>query len=335
MANDEFDALEREVVDHVFELYPPSAVGLGLHAYDGRLPLSDRSATDRWLSESTGLEARLKKVEAANLSEDRQIDRLLLELLLVGPRFDLAEVQEFDRNPMTYLASLSMTSYIAREYAPVPVRVEGIVHILEAIPAYLEGGRRRLRDVLPKPFVFLAISMGQGLPSHFAEAEAFARRGSKELGDRVAAARGLAEAGLREFLEDLKTRRLPKANDAFALGPKLYQRLLYVREGIERPFSEIEKAGRADLERNQRRLEQISRESHKTIPQLLEHLNADHPNAADLIPTARSLVDGACRFVEEHALVTVPEGARARVEETPAWGRSLSTASMESPGPFE
>ncbi|MCW6168093.1 MAG: hypothetical protein LVQ64_06635, partial [Thermoplasmatales archaeon] len=100
MANGEFDALEREVVDHVFELYPPSAVGLGLHAYDGRLPLSDRSATDRWLSEAAHFEARLKKAGTENLSEDRQIDRLLLELLLAGPRFDLAEVQEFDRNPM-------------------------------------------------------------------------------------------------------------------------------------------------------------------------------------------------------------------------------------------
>ena len=335
MANEEFDALEREVVDHVFELYPPSAVGLGLHAYDGRLPLSDRSATDRWLSEAARFQARLKKAGTENLSEDRQIDRLLLELLLAGPQFDLAEIQEFDRNPMGYLASLSMTSYIAREYAPAPKRVEGIVRLLEAIPAYLEGGRRRLRDVLPRPFVSLAISMAQGLPSHFAEAEDFARRESQALGDRVAAARTAAEAGLQAFLEDLQTRRLPKASDAFALGPKLYQRLLYVREGIERPFAEIEKAGRTDLERNQRRLEHIARESGKTIPQLLEHLNADHPTAAELIPTARSLVEGARRFVEEHALATIPEGARVRVEETPAWGRSLSTASMESPGPFE
>ena len=31
----EFDALEREAVDHVFVLQPGYAVGLGLHAYDG------------------------------------------------------------------------------------------------------------------------------------------------------------------------------------------------------------------------------------------------------------------------------------------------------------
>ncbi len=335
MANGEFDALEREVVDHLFELYPTAAVSLGLHTYDGRLPLSERVATDRWLEKAATLEARLKKMDAASLPEDRKIDRLLLELLLAGPRFDLAEIEEFDRNPMTYLAALSLTSYIARDYAPVPKRVEGIVRILEGIPAYLEGGRRRLRAVLPRPFVSLAISMAQGLPSSFAEAEEFARKESADLGDRVASARQRAEAGLQEFQDDLKTRRLPRANDAFALGAKLYQRLLYVREGIERPFTEIEKAGRADLERNRRRLEQIARESRTSIPELLEHLNADHPTSADLIPTARSLVDGARRFVEEHALATVPEGARARVEETPAWGRSLSTASMESPGPFE
>ncbi|MGI0140782.1 MAG: DUF885 domain-containing protein [Thermoplasmata archaeon] len=331
----EFDALEQRTIDHLFELYPGYAVSLGLHRYDGRLPLSERATTDRWLADSASIERALSSVDPAGLPEGRAIDRLLLQLLLAGARFDLDEIGEFDRNPMVYFGGLSLTSYIVRDYAPVAQRVDAMVRILHAVPAYLDGGRRRLRPALPRPFVTLALSMGSGLPSHFREAEAFARTSSTALGERLARARTIAEEAVTAFLERLRAEYLPRADEKFALGPAMYQRLLYVREGLEIPFAEVERRGRADLERNQRRLEQISRESGRSISQLFDRLYADHPSAPELIPTARSLVDGARQFVEDHRLVTIPEGAVVRVEETPEWGRSLSTASMESPGPFE
>jgi uncharacterized protein (DUF885 family) len=329
------DTIEKQTVDHLFVLYPHYAVSLGLHQYDGRLPLVAREATDRWLAEARPLEARLASIASGEMPAGRRIDLFLLQLLLESARFDLVDSADLDRNPMAYFSALSLTSYIARDYAPVPDRVHGILRILETVPAYLDAGRRRLRPVLAKPFLTLALSMGSGLPTHFAEAEAFARRSDRALGDRVSAARHLAEPALSSFLEALRNEYLPRANDVFALGPERFQRLLFVREGLERPYSEVEKAGRADLERNQRRLDQIAREAHATIPQLLEGLYREHPAASDLIPSTRALVDGARRFVEEHALATVPHDAKARVEETPAWGRALSTASMDSPGPFD
>lgn len=330
-----FDSIERKVVEHLFELYPNYAVSLGLHQYDGRLPLVARDETDRWLRDAEPLLAELARFPKEGLSPERRTDLFLLRLLLESAHFDLAESADLDRNPMAYLGALSLTSYIARDYAPVPDRVQGIVRILEGVPAYLADGQRRLRPVLAKPFVQLAGSMGAGLPSHFMEAEEFARRADRTLGERVAAARHMAEAAVSAFMKTLREDYLPRANDEFALGPERFQRLLFVREGIDRPFGEIEKAGRADLERNQRRLDQIAREANATIPELLEGLYRDHPSAAELIPTARSMVENARRFVEEHALATVPPEAQARVEETPVWGRALSTASMDSPGPFD
>lgn len=329
------DTTERQVVEHLFALYPHYAVSLGRHDYDGRLPLVAREATDRWLIAARALEAEVAALRSAPMSEARRTDLFLLRLLLESARFDLVDSADLDRNPMTYFGAFSLTSYIARDYAPIPDRVRSIVQILEGAPAYFAAGRQRLNPVLAKPFVQLALSMGSGLPAHFAEAEEFARKASPALGDQVAAARQKAEPALQAFLGALKEEYAPRANDVFALGPERYQRLLFVREGIERPFAEIEKAGRADLERNQRRLEQIAREANATIPALLEGLYRDHPSAAELIPTTRAMVEEARHFVEEHALATVPAEAHARVEETPAWGRALSTASMDSPGPFD
>jgi len=329
----DFDALEREVVDHLFVLQPSYAVGLGLHDYDGLLPDLSRSGTNRWMRGADDLLARLAAISPGSLPSERRADGFLLSLLLESPLFDLRVTSDLDRNPMNYLGAVSLTAYLCREYAPVERRVGAIVRTLEQIPQLLHDGRARLQGPLPKPFLDLSLAIGGGLPSHFAEAEEFAA--GVRLADKVRAARLPAEAAVTEFLTWLREDELPRATPDFALGPARYQQLLFVREGIEAPFADLHRAGSADLARNQHRLEEIARAENVTASALFERLNHDHPTAGELLPSARAYVEETRRFVEDHALVTVPEEARCRVEETPVWGRALSTASMNPPGPFD
>jgi len=329
----EFDALEQRIVDHVFELQPSYAVSLGLHRYDGTVPDLSRPATESWATRADGLLAELNRFGDGDLSEARRIDRFLLRLLLESPLFDLREAEELDRNPMAFVAGVSLTSYMVREYAPVEGRVRAIVRILEGVPGLLEQGRRRLRPPLPRPFVELGIAIGGGLSPHFKEAETFAARAS--LAPEVAAARATAEAGVAQFLTWLREECLPHSTSEFALGPHRYQRLLFVREGIEAPIEEMRRAGAADLARNQSRLAEIAREEKAEVADLFQRLNRDHPMAADVISTAQSYVDETRNFVADRGLVTIPEPAVCRVEETPVFGRALSTASMNPPGPFD
>ena len=329
----ELDGLEHRIVDHLFELQPSYAVGLGLHQYDGKVPDLSRLATDAWGVRADELLGQLSRLDEASLTEARRIDRFLLRLLLEGSLFDLRESMDLDRNPMVYVGTISLTPYLVRDYAPVEERVGSILRILEAVPALLEEGRRRLRGPLPKPFVELSLAIGGGLPQHFGEAEAFAARAS--MAPKLAEARAVAEAAVASFLTWLREECLPRATNDFALGPHRYQRLLFVREGIEASIEEVRKAGAADLARNQARLAEIAREENLDIPELLQRLNRDHPAAGDVLSTARAYVEETRNFVKEHSLVTVPEPAVCRVEETPVWGRALSTASMNSPGPFD
>ncbi|MGI0130388.1 MAG: DUF885 domain-containing protein [Thermoplasmata archaeon] len=329
----ELDRLERDAVDHLFVLQPSYAVGLGLHRYDGLVPDLSRGATDTWSVRADEILGRLSRIDDAGLSPSRRIDRLLVRLLLESPLFDLRESKDLDRNPMVYVGSISLTSYMVRDYAPVDERVRAIVRVLEQVPTLLEEGQRRLHGPLPRPFVELALSIGGGLPPHFREAETFAVRAS--MAPAVAAARAGAESGVAKFLSWLRDECLPRSTPEFALGPHRYQRLLFVREGIEAPIEEIQKAGVADLARNQARLDEIAREEHVSLAELLQRLNRDHPAAADVLPTARAFVDETRKFVAEHDLATIPEPSSCRVEETPVWGRALSTASMNPPGPFD
>ena len=329
----EFDALEQRIVDHVFALQPSYAVSLGLHRDDGMLPDLSRASTESWATRADGLLGELSRLGDADLTSARRIDRFLLRLLLESPLFDLRESEELDRNPMAFAASVSLTAYMVRDYAPVEDRVRAIVRILEGVPKLLEEGRRRLRPPLPRPFVELGVAIGGGLPPHFLEAETFAGRAS--MAPQVAAARASADAGVAAFLTWLKEECLPRSTPDFALGPHRYQRLLFVREGIEAPIEEMRRAGAADLARNQARLAEIAREEKAEVAELFQRLNRDHPTAADVIPTAQSFVDETRNFVADRGLVTIPEPAVCRVEETPVFGRALSTASMNPPGPFD
>src|SRR5208282_455942 len=122
----DLDALERAIVDHLFVLQPGYAVGLGLHEYDGRVPDLSSAGTDQWAGTADRLLGELAAIRDANLSADRKIDRFLLRLLLEGPLFSLRESKDLDRNPMSYVGAVSLTSYLIRDYAPAADRVTAI-----------------------------------------------------------------------------------------------------------------------------------------------------------------------------------------------------------------
>ncbi len=332
---DRLAALERTIVDHVFELRPPYASSLGLHEYDGRLPDTSVAATTRWASRGHELLRELASLPDADLAPPRRLDRQLLQLLLEGQLFDLEASREYDRNPMSYLFQSDLTNYISRDYAPVAVRVAAIAATLEATPALFDVARTRLERVLPRPFVTLAIQIAEGLPSHFAEGEAFSQAAVPQLRGRVHAAREAADASVLRFAEWLKAERLPMADESFPLGRERFQRLLWVREGLATPVEEVLRQGRADLRRNQERLAEIARDEGLTPARLIERVNDHHPKPDEVMPLVRNMTNDIREFVRKEDLASIPEPEVCHVRETPPWARDLWTAAMSPPGPFE
>jgi len=293
---DRLSALEQQIVAHLFVLRPTMASYLGLHEYDGLLPDLSKESTDRWMATTRELLQRLNGVPEADLDVGRRLDRNLLRLLLEGNLFDLSETRELDRNPMSYLFHPDLTNYIARDYAPVAQRVAAIVRVLTSVPALFETAKRRLDPVLPRPFVTLAIQIAAGLPAHFEEGETFAAHGSAELREEVHRAREGASAAVRSFADWLRTERLPRVTEEFALGPVQFQRLLWVREGLTTSVEEVLRRGREDLKRNQDRLAEIARKEGATPEQLVARLYENHPSPQELLPLVRRLTDEIREF---------------------------------------
>ena len=332
---DVLTVLENETVAHTFVLRPSMASYLGLHEYDGLVPDLARESTDAWIRTARGLLDRLHALPEPDLPPARRLDRNLLRLLLEGNLFDLEGTRELDRNPMVYLFQPDLTNYIARDYAPVADRVASIVRVLASVPKLLEAAKHRLEPVLPRAFVTLSIQIGSGLPSHFAEAEAFAATGSETLRQEVHRAREVAGAAVAAFVDWLRTDRLPRATDDFALGKERFQRLLWVREGLTMSVDEVLRRGREDLKRNQDRLAEIAQREGVPVDQLVARLYEKHPSAEELIPLVERLTNDIREFVRTKGLVTIPEPEHCHVRETPPWARDLWTAAMNSPGPFE
>jgi Bacterial protein of unknown function (DUF885) len=310
---------------------------LGLHEYDGRLPDLSHDATDHWASEADALLRRLKDLPTDVLPADRRYDRTLLEMTLESPLFDLRDSRDYDLNPMSYVGGLSLTAYTVREYAPLPVRVEAIQRHLAHVPEFLARGLGRLDMAVPKPFVQLAVGMARGIETNYRDVEAVIRSVGEGALERFRAVRDPAVLAVQEFANRLEREWLPRATNEFALGPDRYQKLLWVRERVQAPFPDLLAAGRADLERNHARLKQIAAAAAPPTdgPGLLERASREHPAAEALLARARNFVDETRRFVREKDLATLPEPAVCRVEETPAYHRALSTASMNPPGPFD
>ena len=68
---------------------------------------------------------------------------------------------------------------------------------------------------------------------------------------------------------------------------------------------------------------------------MLEALQKDHPAPDKLLATTQAELDAIGRFMVEHQIVTVPDAEPATVKETPPFMRATTSASMDTPGPFE
>jgi uncharacterized protein (DUF885 family) len=144
-------------------------------------------------------------------------------------------------------------------------------------------------------------------------------------------------AALGEYKVWLQADLLKRSNGEFALGADIYRRKLAADEMIEMPLNELLGVAERDLKKNQAAFAETARriDPKRTPRQVLDRVEAEHPPADRLLETTQAGLEAIGRFMADHHIVTVPKAAPARVQETPPFMRSISTASMDIPGPFE
>ena len=337
----DFARLVDAYFDAAFAYAPSAGTAVGLHAHDGALEDLSRGRVLARIAELRNFVARLDALPAATLTPDETIDRAFLVSQARAELFDFVTLESWRRNPMVYarLPGEAVDGLMKRAFAPGPERLRSVVARLGAVPALYAAARANLDDPAPE-HTTLALRMAKGSVGFFESAtRTWARAATKDLAllADFDAANDAALAATRAFAAWLEQDLLPRSHGAFALGAKKYRELLRLQEMVETPLPELLARGEAHLAQD--RAAFIATAS-KMAPgrdpaAVMLSLTAEHPTAADLIPSVARGLEAARRFASDHQLVTFPSEQRPIVRETPPYARAAIFAAMDTPGPFE
>ncbi len=335
-----FTALTSEILNDYYQRHPSSATQLGVHTYDGRLESFSAASYDDEAKADSAFRGRLLATDSAALSLDLRLDReWLIHQMDAGILADRV-IQSWARNPDTYSSEITNAAYVIMEraYAPEAQRLASLIEREQAMPAALADARKNLANP-PKVFTQIAIEQIDGDIALFKNdlPGAFKDVSDKKLLDEFAASNAAVMKALADYKVFLQRDLLPKSNGTFALGADTYAKLLDANEMVDLPLDSLVKIAEADRVKNENAFKVAAAQLDATKPadSVLASLQADHPPAGKLLETTQGMLDSIRAFIESRHILTIPPSDPAHVKETPPFMRSTTTASMDTPGPFE
>ncbi|HKP93891.1 MAG TPA: DUF885 domain-containing protein [Chthoniobacterales bacterium] len=335
----ELDAVAEEYIRGYLAARPLHATALGFHEYDGRINEHTRLAIDAELARLRRFEERFGKFDLAKLGPRAAVDLRLLQASIKKELFLIHDLAIYDHNPMTYARALDVGVYAKRKYAPIEDRIRSIVVVENQAPNIMIAAKTNLADVLPRPYVQLAIQIARGaseflkkdLVDSLADLKDEALRGTFFQSNRRAA------TTLADYAAWLEKEKLPKAIAEFAIGEEKYRRFLAETELVDMAPADLLEMGLAELKKEQETFAEAAKKIDETRPAdvVFKQIQSDHPAAANLIPEVTKRLDAVKKFVVDRKLVTLAADAKTQVKETPQDRRATSFASMDTPGSFE
>jgi len=335
-----FTTLAGEYLEDLYKRQPTLATFLGVHKYDAALDDYSRQSVTDAIAAARAFRQRVTATDIAGLSPSNQLDREQLLRAIDGRILTLETIRPWARDPDSYSSGITNTAYlmIKRAYAPPAERLKLLVGREKQMPAALLEARKNL-DNPPKILTEIAIEQIDGSREFFktAVAEAFPDVKDKALVDEFKAANEAVMAGLADYKKWLETDLLKRSNGNFAIGAETYARKLAADEMIQSPLDELLAIAERDLKANQAAFAEAAKkiDPSATPMAVLAKVQAEHPPAPKLLSVTQAELDSIGRFMTDHHIVTVPQAAPARVQETPPFLRATTTASMDIPGPFE
>lgn len=338
--NAAFDQLAAEVLEDGYRRNPTTATYLGVHKYDDQLEDASQAAIAAEAQALHAFRDRVAAVDTAALTLDRQLDREQLLGALDSQLLASEGIRTWARDPDRYSSSLTRTAFIMikRSFAAPEERMRLLTARQAKMPAILAAARANL-DNPPQIYTQIAIDQMDGnidffktvVPAGFEAVRDTALRGPFQRSNQAVID---ALAGYKKWLQaDL----LPRSKGDFAIGADAYLKKLAADEMLQVPLDQLLEIAQADLKRNQEAFLAVARQidANKPATEVLAALQTDHPPADQLLATTQGTLDALRQFISDKKIVTIPESAPARVEETPPFLRATTSASMDTPGPFE
>jgi uncharacterized protein (DUF885 family) len=335
----EYEAVAEEYIKGYLAAHPLEGTALGLHEYDGKITDYSRLALDAELSRLRRFDDRLSKFDPGKLSPRQSMDLRILQAAVKKDLFEMQDMSVFERNPMVYARAADVNVYIKRNFAPLEDRVRSLVAIESQIPNILIAAKTNLNDVVPKPYVELAIQIARG-SADFLKKDLVAAVGNlkdEQLRGAFHEANRKAANALNDYATWLEREKLPKASMDFALGEEKFRRFLAQTELVDLSPQKILEIGMDQLKAEQTAFAEAAKkiDPNKSLIEVFKQVQSEHPTPQNLIPDVAKDLDKIRKYVLNRRLVSIPSDVRAKVKETPQYLRVTSFASMDTPGPFE
>jgi uncharacterized protein (DUF885 family) len=336
----DFDAFVDATFDQYLKDNPTHGTQLGLHQYDATLEnYSQKSVAEqtKWCHATL---AQLAKLDRSKLSSEQQIDAQLIENGLHAQLLEFEDIRMWRRNPDLYSSGIAASAFVimSRNYASQDERLRSLVARERQMPAIFAAARANLKNP-PKVYTEIAIQQIPGIASFFRNdvPGAFKDVKDEKLLAKFQASNAKVLSSLKSYGEFLKQEVLPKSNGDFRIGATNYAHKLQYEEMVDIPLDELLTIGKADLARNQSEFARVAKliDPKKTAEEILQDAEKDHPDGDGLLQAFRDTLEGERHFILDKKLVTIPSPVLPIVEETPPFMRALTSASMDTPGPWE
>jgi len=338
-ADSAFQKLSKNYINGYLDWRPQYGVYLGLHEFDGKLANYSKASIAAELARLKEYDIKLSTVDSAALSIKKYYDWKMLRSSVKNEIFSFEDLKDFTKNPMTYAGAVNVNIYIKRHFAPVEQQIKSIISLENEVPKFYEDAKTNLQDTLAIPHTQLAINIARGSASFLGNDLLVALKDVKN--DSLMKAFNIANKkaieAINGFATFLEKEKLAKANNDYAIGKENYQKMLLYGEGITMSSDAILAIGMQELKKEQAAFNAAAKmiNPDKKPVDVYNEMQKEHPTAQSLIPDAKKNLEAIRQFIIDNKIITMPSRVRVKVEETPVYARATSTASMDTPGPFE
>jgi Bacterial protein of unknown function (DUF885) len=355
-----FDAHVARLLDELFVLQPHLATHVGDHRFDDAWPDPSEPGRqariafiDRWTTELTA-------IDASTLTPDERIDRDLVLGELDTFRFEETELREETWDPLwwVYLIGGGLHALLARDFAPLRVRLAAVASRLEGVPSLIDTARAVMGSLPDRPVARLHAEIASqrigGVAGLAREAVAMAETATDDpaivaLLPQLRSAADGASTVLEAIGRHLALEVVPGAAPVPILGRDLFERKLRhtLRDPSARPEAILARAEtefaavRAEMVRLARDLwpvwrpgERVPDDEGALVRGVLDAIATDHPQPDELVTFCRAeleTIEAFCRVRDVIGLVDEP----LEIDWTPEFMRSFAGAMLDSPGPLD
>jgi uncharacterized protein (DUF885 family) len=339
----QFQKASNEYLDQVYLRYQPTqGTQAGYHQFDTQLEDFSRKNIDAEIAAQKSFEKRIEAIhpDAAAADFVPRSDREIVLATIHSRLLTLETIRPWEKNADNYSSTCANGAFtlMERKFASPDDRLRSLIAREKQMQALLADARVNLKNP-PRIFTEIAIEQLPDIVSFFEHDVplAFTDAQDTALKAEFAQTNAAVVTALNSYLWWLKADVLPNSNGDFRIGAEAFSKKLQYDEMVELPLDRILEIGWADLRKNQAQFKAVAHElePEKTPAAVLEELGENHPAPDQLLASFRATFDGLVGFIRSHHIVTIPSDVRPIVEETPAFLRATTFASMDTPGPFE